>query len=210
MPHEFSSEFKRSLREFYPDKESKEDPIWGHPADTFVSEILTIAAQATSALYHMQGDTTSEEKKLEYSDLLKTLKEAEAKLRGISLDLERLLPIDADTLGCADQIGKLLEYLNDANSLVVGLPRSGRPEQKFNPILKEMTAQILSLLSETFEMNHKSWVDPTDGTNMSDTVKVLKLIGDEIGLGYSPNTWRKFIDESRKTTPPQLSPKNGA
>jgi len=122
-PRDFSDRLEATLRSHYPDQNAESDPVFGHPADAFVEEVLAEARGALSRLHWDQFDLTKQEIRAEQADLLKTLKDGHEKLRNVSRDLDRLLGIDADPLGCADKIEELIGYVKNADSLIDQLPR---------------------------------------------------------------------------------------
>lgn len=193
---EFSDGLKKELRGFYPDQKSVEDEVWGHPADEFVREILTATDRVVSELHHMKEDVTTEEIKSEHNDLLKSLMYSEEKLKTISLGLDRLMSIDADPRGCADRIKEMIDHLEAARFLIGKLPKSKRNEQKKSLLAEEMAIRVLEIL-EKYNINQTAWVNPKDKAKASKTIKILMLIGAEIGMKYDPQTWGKFIRKAK-------------
>jgi hypothetical protein len=207
---EFSDDLKKALKDFYPNPEAVEDEVWGHPSDRFVREILVATDWTASELHFMQDDVTTGEIHLEFADLLNSLKDSEKKLQTISPDLDRLISIDADPRGCSENIREIIAHLDDARHLIEKLPKSKRPEQKKNPLAKEMIMQVIEVLNN-YGISATAWVDEKDKTKPSATIQILKMIGDEIGLSYDVRTWQRFIGEVKKGTTKeegaQLAPK---
>lgn len=130
---EFNARLKQQLRALYPSQDVEDDPVWGHPADEFVEEILSTAWWAKSAL-HAQGlEVTTAELRAEHKDLLKSLRAAEGKLhnlsagldsilnslrplvkklRNLSQELDRFLGVDAAPLECADQVEAFVGHVS--------------------------------------------------------------------------------------------------
>lgn len=132
---EFSIGLRQQLRALYPSQDAEDDPVWGHPADAFVGEILGTAWWAKSALHAQGHEVTTAEIRAEHKDLLKSLRAAVGKLHNLSADLNsllnslrvlakklrilspnfaRLLDLDADPLDCADQIDAFVWRLEAA------------------------------------------------------------------------------------------------
>jgi len=196
-PKDFSEGLRDLLRKFYPDKKKVNDDVWGHPADNFVNEILAAAIWAKSELYHMKSNVTVEESRLEHADLLQTLISAETKLRSISPDLDRLISPEAEPQGCADQIKQMIDHVKIAAPLLRRLLRARRPEQKKHLIAIEMTKQVMAVISqEDYGIPITAWVSSGNKNTTSKIIQILKLIGDDIGLEYDPQTWRRFIREA--------------
>jgi hypothetical protein len=132
---EFSDRLRQQLRALYPFQDEEDDPVWGHPADAFVGEILSTAWWAKSALHAQGHEVTTAEIRAEHKDLLKSLRAAGSKLHNLSADLNsllksvhvlakklrilspdsaRLLDLDADPLNCADQIDVFIRHVEAA------------------------------------------------------------------------------------------------
>lgn len=190
----YSADLRKGLREYYPDKAAVEDPAWGHPADIFVNEVLNASNWAASMIFNMQEDISAQELRVEYTDLLKALKTTEKKLRAISPDLDRLISADAEPQPLADQIQQMVDYLKAAKPLVDKMPRAKRPEQKKGPIAVDMTEKILSVIKGYDIQLTGEWMPGVRGKKMQ-IIKILKMVGDEIGLKLKQEAWRKLVQK---------------
>jgi len=192
---DFSDALKEKLHAFYPDKSVELDEIWEPRADAFVEEILAEAWWAKSALHALEFDLTKAEIQAEHADLLKTLHAVESKLRNLSPGLDRLLNINADPLGCADQVALLAQYVSDASEVIKRSTKARKPIEKQYEIVVELACRVLKVLPE-----HKIPVAATGDCYFgytSDAVKILKLIGDDLGLVRDELTWRDIISKTK-------------
>ncbi len=196
---DFSSELRSKLREYFPDTEAVDDPEFGHPADAFVSHILAEAWRAKTDLHWQGFEGTKAELRAERADLLKLATELESKLRKISLDLDRLLGIDADSIGCADKLAELIQHVDAAEKAIDRLPRISRKDEKDHRAAVEMTIRVLRALKE-YGISPTATADADFGY-ASAAVRILKLIGDDIKLVLSEVTWRDIIIEVKDATP---------
>lgn len=195
----FSDALREKLRELYPDNLATEDPVWGHPADAFVSEILDASNWAASQVLHLNEEITSEELRAEYTDLIKTLNAADKKLRTISPDLDRLISADAEPLGLADKVRQFLDYLQATKPHVDNLPRAKRPEQKKQHFAADMTEQVVSVIKKyDFEISG-SW-DPKVRGKQAHIISILGMIGEEIGINLKREAWRKLVKKTIEET----------
>jgi hypothetical protein len=238
MPHEFSDELRQELRKFFPEHDPPKDAVekdyadkmkelWGEPADNFVNEILAEARWAVSELFHLQRESRKGEMRAECANLLSSLKAlkrdwskfeaVEHKLRNISFDFDRLLPFEADPLNLLDHIGndpqvvdEMISHIKATIPLIEKLPKSQRPDEKQHSIAVEMAVLVLRILknyciapSEYASADHEDYE--------SDAVKILRLLGNDIGLRFAPTTWRDIIGEAKKVAPDLYSAqsKNG-
>ena len=196
---DFSDALKLELRAFYPDKRVTLDRQWEPRNDAFVDAILAEAWWAKSALHALEFELTKAEVQAEHADLLKTLHAAERKLRNLSPALDRLLSIDADPLGCADQISLLANYVNDASAAVERLGKARKPIDKQHEILVELAYRVLEVL-RFYEIPIAATGDSYFGYT-SKAVTILKLIGDDLGLVRDHLTWRDIIIKTRSRRP---------
>lgn len=211
MVEPYSDQLRERLRQYYPaknafeedsrDEEEKEKDefrrasAWGDPADDFVNKLLAASNWAASMIHHMQEDINNETLKAEYADLLKTLEDAEKKLRTISPALDRLISAAAEPENLADQIQEMIGYIVPVKPRVDNMPRAMRPEQKKIPFAKEMVVLVFEVLDEYGIKPIAS--EGADGdNNMANAIKILAAIGREIGLSYDPQTWRRHIEEA--------------
>jgi hypothetical protein len=199
MVKDFSDTLKTKLRGYYPNQEADTDPVWGHPADDFVSRVLAEAQWAISELHWHQFVSTKQEIRAEQADLLKSLHDLHHKLRSLSPDFERLMAIDADPLGCADDIKELIRHVECVAPLIDKVPSAKKQDEKQHRVMVEMSIRVLRVLKD-FGIEPAVTGDNYFGYT-SDAVKILKVIGDDIGLVKAPLTWRDTISEAKQAAP---------
>ena len=195
---DFSEELRDELRSFYPDKAAVADRTFGHPADAFVNSVLTAAYEHRARLFFLDFDSTRKELRAEQADLLKSLTSAEWKLRKLSRDFDRALGLGADPLGCADKIQDLIEAVNRAGELIGKLPPAKKRLGKQRELLLLLTIDVLRVLHQ-YDIRPSATADPeSDYGSLSPAVKVLKAIGDDIGMVRSLVTWRDIVIDAKK------------
>lgn len=193
---EFSSGLKLKLRGYFPDQQLDACKTWGHPADNFVTQILAEAEWAIAEL-HWQGlDISKPEIRAEQQDLLRLLNLAHDKLRNLSPDFDRLLGVDADPLGCADQIQRLILHVEHSGQRIESQPDRKRPAEKQHYVAVEMAIRVLLVLKQ-YGISLAVTCDVDLGYT-SDAVLILKAIGDDISLVRSKVTWRDIVMEAKK------------
>ena len=193
---DFSDALKVALRAFYPDERVTLGHIWEPRAEAFAEAILAEAWWAKSALHALEFELTKAEVQAKHADLLKTLYAAELKLRNLSPALDRLLGIDADPLGCADQISLLAQHVNDASAAVKRLSKARKPIDKQHEIVVELAYRVLEVWHD-YEIPVAATGDSYFGYT-SKAVTMLKLIGDDLGLVRDQLTWRDIIIKMRR------------
>jgi hypothetical protein len=192
---DFSIELRGKLREFYPDKNAEEDPVWGHPADTFVSHILNEAWWAKSELHWLFFEGTKAELRAEHNDLLSRVTELENRMRNISSDFDRLLGNDADPLGCAEKLAELARNIERAGNAIGSMPRAKRPDEKQHYVAVELAIRVLNTL-KGYGIKPAATGDAYFGYT-SDAIRILKLIADDIKLILDELTWRDIVIEAK-------------
>jgi hypothetical protein len=195
---DFSAELRDELRNFYPDKAAVADRTFGHPADAFVNSVLSAAYEHRARLFFLDFDSTKKELHAEQTDLLESLTSAEGKLRKLSRDFDRALGLDADPLGCADKIQDLIKSVNRAGELIGKLPPAKKRLGKQRELLVPLTIDVLRVLKQ-YDIAPSATADPeSDYKSLSPAVKILKAIGDDIGMVRSLVTWRDLVIEAKK------------
>jgi hypothetical protein len=197
---DFSHQLKEELRSFYQGKNANPDlGEWVEPADAFVEEILSEAWWAKSALHVQEYEITKAEVRAEHVDLLKSLRAIEYKLRNLSPDLDRLLGIDADPLGCADQIALMAQHVITASADVARLSKAKKPVEKQHDIAVELAIRVLRVL-QVYGIPAAATGDAYFAYT-SNAVKILKLIGDDLGIKRDQLTWRDTIIKAKQQAP---------
>lgn len=193
---EFSSKLKLILRGYFPSGQVDALDIWGHPADHFVSQVLAEAQWALAELHWQKLDITKPEIRAEQHDLLRLLNSAHDKLRSLSPDFERLLDVNADPLGCADQIQKLVSHVEHVGQRIESLSLRMKPAEKQHRVAVELAIRVLPVL-EQHEISTAATCDLTFDY-ISPAVCILKAISDDIGICFEEVTWRDIIMEAKK------------
>lgn len=193
---DFTEGLKAGLRAFYTNKDAKADAIWGCPADDFVAAVLNEAHWAKATLHWQRHEVTNAEIRAEHADLLKVLTDGESKLRRLSPDFARILSIDADPIGVANQLTLMIKALRDAAEPIRNLGRQKKFQQKQNDVAVELAVRVLRVLTE-YEIKPSATATP-DYDTASDAVKILKLIGDDMKFVKAETTWRDIIAAANK------------
>ena len=140
--------------------------------------------------------STNKELKAEYASLLKTLSDAERKLRTMSHDFSRLHGKEANSRDCAQKLRQVIVHLVKAKHVIDALPRNKRLPQKNRERAIEFAYRLLPIL-------HAHGIS-TAATASSDyktdsaIVKILVLIGGNVGLVLAPTTWRDIVAEAKR------------
>jgi hypothetical protein len=184
------------LRGYFLGRQLDACEIWGHPADDFVSHVLAEAQWAIAELHWQTLDITKPEIRAEQQDLLRLLNLAHDKLRNLSPDFDRLLGVYADPLGCADKIQSLILHVEHGGQRIEYLPGRKKPAEKQHYVAVEMAIRVLPVLKQN-GISTAATCDVNFGYT-SDAVRVLKAIGEDIGIFLSEVTWRDIIMEAKK------------
>lgn len=190
---------QQELRPFYPDKSAVADTPFGHPSDEWANVLLSTAKSAVSQMLWQRLRLTTEELKAEQRDLLKTLNEAVRKLDSLSLDFKTLLDRNADPRGCMDKINELLPHVKVAEQRIRELPPAARRIVAEHDAAVEMAIRVLRFVKET-GVPIAATGDP-GLVEFSPAVKILKIIGDALGLQFAEITWRDTIIEAKRVAP---------
>lgn len=212
---DFSDELRQTLRSFDPRQGTDTDPYtlaWGDPADAFVEAVLSEAWWAKSELHFSQFNSGRAEIRAEQADLLKRLRGVHDRLRRLSPDFDRLLGIDADPLGCADKIKELIGYVEAANPRIDQLPNGRKTADKEHNIAVELAIRVLGVVEQyggdvaatagtywkLIDITEQCDSDVEASRYVSPAVKILKAIGDDMGLVKAEATWRGIIGTARQ------------
>lgn len=183
------------LKPYYPKKDAVEIPEIGHPADSWASYLLTNAHHAVSFMLWTRRRLTKEQLLAEQADLSKTLHRAVKNLEEVSHDLVIHFGIDADVLGTRDKINDLLRHVLASHERVSKLPPAKKDREARHAAAQEMAVRCLRIFKD-----HGGEISATvdkDLDYVSDAVKVLKIIGDELGLVLDETTWRRTVAKAK-------------
>jgi len=163
--------------------------------ECFVEQLIAEARWAEARLAELRQALTKQEIKATFEKLITTLRGAAEQLRALPCDLEKLLEVDVNTLGCADMIEELLDKLRGVDQLIEGKAKS-YPLAVKNEVSIEMAVRVLRVLQEygikTSATGHANFEN-----SWSDAVRILHLIGKVIGLEWEELTWRDKIMEAQ-------------
>lgn len=215
MPKVFSDELRTKLRSYYPQQNAESCQHFSHPADTFVEYVLSAANNAAADMMWQEFNVTKQELRTEQKDMLKSLKDTQDKLRKLSPPFYRLLENGAAPLGVADSLEEIIRQIEATVPRIDALPQKIHPDQEKHNIAVEMASHVLPVLKANrikISATYGSYTNKKDITAqgydgidssqyISDAVKILKAIGDDIGLDLVENTWRDIISQVKKSSP---------
>ena len=187
------------LKPFYPDKSADEDPTFGHPAVGWTNYLLSESWGAVSMMLWLLRRRTKEELRVEREDLLQTLNRAVICLSTVSRDLDILFGVDADVLGTRDKIKVLIPHIEDSKTKIANLPKAKKLKDANHSAAVEMAIRALRVLKGGGGTTAAT--ADKDLGYISDAVKILKIIGDELNLCLDETTWKKVIINAHKHAP---------
>lgn len=211
--HTFSEDTRAKLRALYP-QESDTCPVFGHPADEFVEVLLRDGHWLAAELGAIKAFLTKQEALAECDALLKDLRGAHMKLRNLSFDFDRFLGPDADPTGCADSILQMIEYAELAQSTIRQKKEPARKPSEWRHRSAvdfsgriAYTLQNYGIQASATASRYLRAINITEDFGkedtseyVSDAVKILKIIADDVGLNLAESTWRDTLAEA--TRPP--------
>jgi hypothetical protein len=216
-PRDFSSGLKANLRGFAP---------LGVEPGKFVAEVLGEARWLPEELEHHRITLGRDELKAEHRHVLKwlrkiqnrptpaRLRKAENALRSISRDLDALLGVHVDPVGCADGLREMIDAetaqatppttvklremvnaLEEATARIAEGPTARRPEIQRRAAV-ETAVRVLRVLKD-YGITPSATMNPAYGF-VSPAIKILQAIGDDIGWRRDPVTWRAIILDAKR------------
>lgn len=186
-----------ALRPFYPDKNAETDPIFGHPADGWANSLLSEAYDAVSTMRWHGLRLSNEQLRAEQKDVLSRLRKAAKCLDTMSHDLNIMLGIDADLLGCRDKILEIIPLVAAADTVISGLPTAKKRRDAEDHAAVEMAIRTLRILKA--EGISTSATAETNSGYISKAIQILKIIGDALGLVLDPKTWVKKVAKAKQS-----------
>jgi hypothetical protein len=192
-PKEFTPQLVETLMGYYA-------PRPGDHEDTennFAQAILTEARWAISELEYHRHDRDRKSVRAERDNVLKGIKKLGKALRTMSRDFDVLLGNDADPLGCTDKMTHLASQIESrvTDERLDSLPKKLLPNQAQSRVSKELTIRILRVLKR-YGVSTAITCDPDLGY-ISDAVRILKTVGDAIGLDQEYATWRNIMSRAK-------------
>lgn len=219
MPLDFSEALPDTLATLYRDAFMEDESLDDEQTQKFINAVLSEARFALPELHALDLALTKQEVIAEHDDLLLHLKAVEKKLRDLSPDYNLLLGTQADPLDCADKIGScanaildLRAHMHEAKSRIVSRTPVLKPAKIKHDIAVELAIRVLRVLNAygiTGAATAGSYTRSTDVTKaavlerqesqyVSPAVRMLKCIGDDIGLKLQLTTWRDTILSAKK------------
>jgi len=183
------------LRPFYPDKNAVVDPQWGHPADEWARRLLAAAYGAVDMEHWLGRRLTNEELRAEQQDLLATVKKTAERLGAVSHDLKRLFDYEVDLLGPQDKLKELIPHIEAIEANIAAQPKAQKSNEVNQAAALEMAIRALRVLKEAGG-SIAATVDKDLGY-ISDAVRILKIVGDELGLALDETVWKKVIIKAK-------------
>lgn len=184
-----------NLRPFYPNKNAVVDPTWGHPADQWSNHLLSAAEGAVTTVHWHSRRLTNEELRAEQKDLLDKLKRTAERLATVSQDLNSLFDTDADLMGTRDKIDALIPHVEACNAKIASLPKAQTPKEANHAAAVEMAIRTMRVFKEAG--GTVAATANTYSVYISDAVRILKIIGDELGLVLDETTWKRVVIKAR-------------
>ncbi|MBW8470853.1 MAG: hypothetical protein K0M67_21490 [Thiobacillus sp.] len=183
----------RELASFCPVKNASEDELkqWVHVT-------LSEASDALGTMYWHTQRLTNEELRAERQDLLKVLREAHSRLSSVSHDLELMLAVGADVLGTRDKLVELMRFVEMNDAAIDQLPRARRAIEIRHEAALEMAVRVLRVFKE-YGGDITATAD-TDRNYISDSVQILRIVGEALGLPFDPTTWKQTLTQARKSS----------
>ncbi len=190
---------RKKLRPYYPDKDAMTDPDFGHPADSWANSLLAESESAVSqVLWHCRR-LTNAELRAEQNDTLAALKKADQCLSNLSHDLDIMLGVDADVLGCRDRLRELIPRFVATAAAIGRLPRANKLRDAQHEAAVEMAVRVLRVLKDD-GIRPAETAYPELGC-ASDAVKILQILGAGLGLCLAQTTWKNVIKKAKATAP---------
>ena len=193
--NELTVRVQEKLRPLYPDQNATAAPPFEHPADTWATELLNVAHDAISDMQSRWRRLTNEQLRKEQADVLKRLKKADECLSNLSDDLANIVGRNVDVVGCSEEIRKLIPGIEAASAKIAKLAKAKRKQDVENVAAIYMAVRILPMLMRD-GITASATVNESYG-RISNAIKILKFIGDALGIKLGEETWKKVILEAK-------------
>lgn len=196
---DLEARIRKKLRPYYPDKNATADSTFGHPADGFANAMLSEAESAISMILGLRLRLTNEELRAERTDVLIALTKAEYCLSNLSHDFDIMLGVDADVRGCRDKLRELIPRVEGADAAIRRLSRAKRLTEAQAEAAVAMAIGVLRIWK-----GHGGSTGATADVSFdrtSDAVKILKILGDGLGLCLAEKTWVTSIGKAKQKAP---------
>lgn len=194
-----SDALRLKLQEYCPAVHAAEKLPWGSASDEFARRLVAEAHGTLTRLKWHSVDLTKQEIRATQLDLMKRLEELSDDLRALPVELNRLLPPDVHPEICADEAEKLHRHLQTIGNAIDSLPTGKRIVERQSDVAVELTVRVLDVLN-MYGITASATAN-TSLESCSLAAKVLKSIGDAIGLHKDLVTWRGNITRAKKLSP---------
>jgi hypothetical protein len=198
LPNVFSDAFKQSLTSFFPGEDLVE-------ANDFVNEIVGEARSAQSDLDEINLRLKKADLLAEIIDLLDSLNETRNKLRRLSPDLDRLIDMDPDPATAADALDSIAAAAEEAQKRIKSLPKAKPKTPNAAPTVSELRRELAmetAIRVLRVAKCHGMRISASGRTDAPETFsppsRLMKQIGDTIGLRYEVSTWRNIVGAAMK------------
>lgn len=155
-----------------------------------IAQLVAEARNRQADVHYARQELGKEQLLVELKNILESAEKLADKLTKMSDELAILLPIEADPKEARDLIEALLLHLKAAYTRIEELPRKPKPNERLRSIAEELAINCLHLLQQ-YGITCTAYAD--DNGNASPAIKILKIIGDEIGLVNELATWKVLI-----------------
>jgi hypothetical protein len=187
-PHSVSNELRSQLRDFCAQDREQ---------DVFVEELVREVYWAKSELERIESSLTRAEVIAEMGDLANRLIAARDGLRTLSWDVDSRLGPDADPLGSADVVDKLIAQIGEALATAKELPAEEFGSNQTRETIAVELATRVGDVAMQYGINFSATGTPGDAESFSDGVRLMVLVGRAAGLDYELSTWRNHIAKAK-------------
>lgn len=201
----FSDNLGIRLRELCPIEDADADIRFAgaSDADRFVDEVLMAASWALDELDEVKAAITKSDLVAEHKNAQAQLQRSLDKLQSLSPELDRLLGAQSNNHATCDAIALLL------NDFQIAADRLKLPSKQLNKqlrskaelaIAEEMAVRVIQT-AEPYGVVVKLTDGAAFGSPPSLCLRMLKLIGDDVGLKRTLTTWRRIVSKAKKNNP---------
>lgn len=179
--------------------------IWGGPVVDLVEASFLGVVQSEANWAHEEIAALNDEPdrkiaRKELADLHKHLSRAVASLSSLSLFARRRLPIEFDPIQAAADMERIVAFIDQGRTKLESSPRLQHRAERREAIACEFALRLLRAVRDYGIKPAATFERYTDEATLyeSDAVKLLSLLGREIGLSLKPGTWRHHIAAATK------------
>jgi hypothetical protein len=162
------------------------------PEDCFVDDVLRAAEWARDQLDLEASALPRPDVEAELLQLQVLLETVVTKLRTLSRDVLNLLSIDLDPVDCADRNERCQVCIREASTKTKSLDTKMQAHRARAMIAHELAIRVLRV-AHGYGMKIAASGSDGSGTYVSDAIKLLKLVGDHIGIKRQLLTWRGIV-----------------